>query len=191
MPEQTLSVPYPTQTAERSTFRARIGLLVPALAALVYPFILEAFHAAIVPVVAGEAAEPALQSAAAALLLILAFAMPIAAMLGAMALGEVERPSPAQRRARAVALLAIASPPLFVFLGVELYMLHDPVPDIWIWVAFWVSMLVLLAVSDSKVAAAQALGTAPRGCASRTGFRRSASSRSSWPCISAITSRSF
>ena len=161
MTEQTPSAPYPVRVAQRSTFRARLVRLAPAVAALVYPFILQAFHAAITRVLAGQAAEPALWSVAAALLLILAFAMPIVALLGAMSLGEIERPSVAQRRARAVALLAIASPPLFVFLGVELYMLHDPVPDIWVWVAFWVAMIALLASSDAKAAAAPAAGAAP------------------------------
>jgi hypothetical protein len=54
------------------------------------------------------------------LLLLLAFAAPIGALLGAMALGEIGTPTAAQRRARAIALLAVAAPPLFVFLGVEL-----------------------------------------------------------------------
>jgi hypothetical protein len=38
----------------------------PPLAALLYPFLLEAFHASIVPLINGRTAEPALQAAAAA-----------------------------------------------------------------------------------------------------------------------------
>ena len=96
---------------------AHLALLMPPLAALLYPFLLEAFHANIAPVISGQSAEPALRSAAAALFLLLAFIAPIAALLGAMTLGELAAPSETQRRARTIALLAVAAPPLFVFLG--------------------------------------------------------------------------
>ena len=121
----------------------RLTLLMPPLAALLYPFLLAAFHANIAPVISGQSAEPALQSAAATLFLLLAFAAPIVALLGAMTLGELAAPSVTQRRARTIALLAVAAPPLFVFLGVEFSMLHDPVPDTWVWVAFWLGMTTL------------------------------------------------
>jgi hypothetical protein len=58
-----------------------------------------------------------MMSAAAALFLLLAFAAPISALIGTMALGEIAAPTVAQRRARAIALLAVAAPPLFVFLS--------------------------------------------------------------------------
>jgi hypothetical protein len=117
-------VPHPLEVLMSQQF-----LLMPPLAALLYPFLLEAFHANIAPVISGQSTEPALQSAAAALFLLLAFAAPIVALLGAMTLGELAAPSLTQRRARTIALLAVAAPPLFVFLGVEFSMLHDPVPD--------------------------------------------------------------
>jgi hypothetical protein len=110
---------------------------------LLYPILLAAFHANIAPVISGQSAEPALRSAAAVLFLLLAFAAPIVALLGAMMLGELAAPSVTQRRARTTALLAVAAPSLFVFLGVEFYMLHDPVPDTWVWVAFWLAMATL------------------------------------------------
>lgn len=153
MTEQTISTPFPLDVRAPAGLRPRLFWLAPALGALVYPFILEAFHAAIAPVAAGHAAEPALRSAAATLALLLAFAMPILALLGAMALGEVAAPSPAQRRARAVALLAVAAPTLFVFLGVVLYMLHDPIPDRWVWVAFWVAAAVYVALPEGSAVA--------------------------------------
>src|SRR5260370_20472392 len=90
-----------------------------------------------------HSAAPALQSAAATLFLLLAFAAPIVALLGAMTLGELAAPSVTQRRAHTIALLAVAAAPLFVFLGVEFYMLHDPVPDTWVWVAFRLGMTTL------------------------------------------------
>src|ERR1700746_469404 len=82
-----------------------LALLMPPLAALLYPFLLAAFHANIASVISGQSAEPALQSAAATLFLLLAFAAPIVALLGAMTLGEVAAPSVTPRRARPVALL--------------------------------------------------------------------------------------
>jgi hypothetical protein len=140
---QQLSSRYPADVVGHGKLGANLALLMPPVAALLYPFLLEAFHANIAPVIGGQSVEPALQSAAAALFLLLAFAAPIVALLGAMTLGELAAPTVSQRRARTIALLAVAAPPLFVFLGVELYMLHDPVPDTWLWVAFWLGMTVL------------------------------------------------
>jgi hypothetical protein len=140
---QQLSRRYPADVVEHGKFGAHLAMLMPPLAALLYPFLLEAFHANIAPAISGQSAEPALRSAAAALFLLLAFAAPIVALLGAMTLGELAAPSVTQRRARTIGFLAVAAPPLFVFLGVELYMLHDPVPDTWVWVAFWLGMTAL------------------------------------------------
>jgi len=160
--QQQLSGRYPAaDLGEHRRFGARLARLVPPLLALLYPFLLEAFHASIAPVINGETAEPVLRSAVAALFLLFAFAAPIVALLGAMALGEIAAPSAAQRRARAIALLAVAAPPLFVFLGVELYMLHDPVPNIWVWVAFWLGMIALAAFWGGDAPAPAATGTAP------------------------------
>jgi len=64
----------------------------------------------------------------------LAFAMPLIAMLAAMSLSGIGRPTVAQLRAKRAALLAVAAPTLFTFVGVVLYMLRDPVPDTWLWV---------------------------------------------------------
>lgn len=69
--------------------------------------------------------------------LALAFAVPLIAMLAAMSLSGIGRPTAAQLRAKRAALLAVAAPTLFTFVGVVLYMLHDPVADTWLWVACW------------------------------------------------------
>jgi hypothetical protein len=55
--------------------------------------------------------------------------MPLIAMLAAMSFSEIGRPTVAQLHAKRTALLAIAAPTLFTFVGVVLTMLHDPVPD--------------------------------------------------------------
>jgi len=141
--------------------RTALPLVVPPFAALVYPLILEAFHACVTSLVSGHAAAPALRTALAVLLLILALAMPMLALLSAISLGEIQEPSLAQRRARAVALLAVAAPPMFVFLGVELYILKDPVPELWLWAAFWLAAAGLVVFSDSKTKIASLPGAKP------------------------------
>ena len=150
---------YPA--VEHGKLGAHLALLIPPLGALLYPFLLAAFHANIAPVISGQSAEPALQSAAATLFLLLAFAAPIVALLGAMTLGELAAPSVTQRRARTIALLAVAAPPLFVFLGVEFSMLHDPVPDTWVWVAFWLGMTTLAGFWRNETPAPPPANTAP------------------------------
>ena len=63
--------------------------------------------------------------------------MPLIAVLAAMHFSEIRRPTVAQLRAKRTALLAVAAPTLFVFLGVVLSMLHNAVPDTLPWVACW------------------------------------------------------
>jgi hypothetical protein len=74
-------------------------------------------------------------------------------MLAAMSFSEIGRPTVAQLRAKRTALLAIAAPTLFTFVGVVLTMLHDPVPDTWLWVACWAIAIALLMRSDNGVPA--------------------------------------
>jgi hypothetical protein len=110
-----------------------LPMLVPPLAALLYPFALEGFNSSVTHIVASGASTLSWLSAAACLAL--AFAMPLIAMLAAMSFSEIGRPTLAQLRAKRTALLAVAAPTLFTFVGVVLTMLHDPVPDTWLWVA--------------------------------------------------------
>jgi hypothetical protein len=147
----------PANIAADARFVARLAPLMPPIAALLYPFFLEAFHASVAPLISGRTTGSVPLSAVAVLFLLLAFAAPIGALLGAMALGEISAPTAAQRRARAIALLAVAAPPLFVFLGVELDMLHAPVPDIWLWIAFWCVMIALVAFRGSNATAPKAV----------------------------------
>ena len=90
---QQFSSRYPADVVEHGKFGTHLALLMPPLAALLYPFLLEAFHANISPVIRGQSAEPALRSAVAASFLLLAFIAPIVALLGAMRLGELAAPS--------------------------------------------------------------------------------------------------
>jgi hypothetical protein len=131
--------------------KARLPMLAPPLAALLYPFALKGFNASVTRI--PEADAFALPWLTAALCLTLAFAMPLIAMLAAMSLSGIGRPTVAQLRAKRAALLAVAAPTLFTFVGVVLYMLHDPVPDTWLWVACWAIALALLLRSDNDVPA--------------------------------------
>src|SRR5499433_3285695 len=103
----------------------RLPMLAPPLAALLYPFALEGFHTSVARIAEGASILSWLSAAAS---LALAFAMPLIAMLAAMSFSEIGRPTVAQLRAKRTALLALAAPTLFVFVGVVLTMLHDPVP---------------------------------------------------------------
>jgi hypothetical protein len=161
MSQQRPSIGSRAYFGEHSSFSGRLTLLMAPLAGLLYPFFLEGFHANIAAVIGGQTAQPALRSAAAGLFLVLAFAVPIVALLAAMSLGEIAKPSAAERRAHAIALLTVAAPPLFVLLGVELYMLHDPVPDIWLWSAFWVGMTALTGFRGSNAEAPATFRPAP------------------------------
>jgi len=141
-------------TAHRMTggdtgIKEQLQMLAPSLAALLYPFALEGFNASVTRIAEGGAGALGLSWLGAAMCLALAFAVPLIAMLAAMSLSGIDRPTAAQLRAKRSALLAIAAPTLFTFLGVVLSMLHDPVPDTWLWVACWAIALTLLLRSDS------------------------------------------
>jgi hypothetical protein len=129
----------------------RLLMLAPPLAALLYPFALQGFNTSVTHIVASGASTLWWLSAAA--WIALAFAMPLIAMLAAMSFSEIGRPTVAQLHAKRTALLAIAAPTLFTFVGVVLTMLHDPVPDTWLWVACWAIAIALLLRSDNGVAA--------------------------------------
>ena len=128
----------------------RLAMLASPLAALLYPFALEGFSASVTRIASGAYALPWLSAAAC---LALVFAMPLIATLAAMSFSGIGNPTVAQLRAKRTALLAVAAPTLFTFVGVVLAMLHDPVPDTWLWVACWAIAIGLLLRSDNRVPA--------------------------------------
>jgi hypothetical protein len=146
-----MSITAHSRTGGDTGTMGRLPMLVPPLAALLYPFALEGFNTSVTHIVASGASILSWLSAAACLAL--AFAMPLIAMLAAMSFSEIGRPTVAQSLAKRTALLAIAAPTLFTFVGVVLTMLHDPVPDTWLWVACWAIALALLLRSDNGVPA--------------------------------------
>ncbi|MDY0883593.1 hypothetical protein ACFPL7_11600 [Dongia soli] len=126
---------------------ARLPMLLPPLAALLYPFALEGFNASVSHIVASDASILSWFTAAASLAL--AFASSLISMLVAMSFSEIRRPSVVQLYAKRTALFAIAAPTLFTFVGVVLTMLHDPVPDTYLWVACWMTAFLLLLRPDN------------------------------------------
>lgn len=150
-----------SQTAGDTGAKARLPMLAPPLAALLYPFALKGFNASVTRIPDVGAGAFALSWLSAVVYLALAFAVPLIAMLAAMSLSGIGRPTAAQLRAKRAALLAVAAPTLFTFVGVVLYMLHDPVADTWIWVACWALALALLLRSDNDAPARVAAHVIP------------------------------
>ena len=93
--------------------------LVPAAAAICYPFLLNAFHA----IVGTQAVSPPpFAIASATFILVVAFVVPF---LG-IALACRPASNPGSRR---LAYASVASPTLYVFLGVVQTMIKSPIPD--------------------------------------------------------------
>jgi len=63
---------------------------------------------------------------------------------------EFDLPTVVQRKAKYIALLAVAAPPIFVFFGVVLFMLHSPNADTWFWVVAWTAACAVIAFADNK-----------------------------------------
>ncbi len=112
--------------------RRWIGLS-PAVAAIAYPFLLQAFHAAVSP---PDGLLSPVRIAGAAILLALAFAMPLSGL--AFASWQTRAPEP-DLGARRLAYASIAAPPLFVFVGVAPRLVGLHLPDIAIWTLIWLA----------------------------------------------------
>lgn len=112
---------------------------VPAVAAAVYPWILDAFHWVVTPVSNGGA-DTKISTAStllAALLLLAAFAVPL---INLMIASRPQLSTPltaAYVRARRFALLAVTAPTVYVLFGVLTYMAGSTIPDTWIWTPAW------------------------------------------------------
>src|SRR5437899_10095098 len=78
-----------------------------------------------------------------------------------MHLAEIGQPTVAQLRAKRTALLAVAAPTLFTFIGVVLSMLGDPVPDTWFWVTCWVLAVVAISRADRNAPTLAKVQTVP------------------------------
>lgn len=104
--------------------------LVPAAAPICYPFLLNAFHA----IVGTQAVSPPpLAIVSAAFIMVAAFVVPF---LG-IALACRPASNPGSRR---LAYVSVASPTLYVFLGVVQALIKSPISDEVVWCAIWLAI---------------------------------------------------
>ena len=143
--------------------KARVPMLLAPLAALIYPFSLQGFNASVTMITSAGANGGALPWIMAAISLLIAFAVPTIALLMAMSFAEIATPTAAELRAKRVALLAVAAPTIFTFVGVVLYMLGDPVPDSWALVVFWALAAAMVVRADNGTLAPTTVAPVPAG----------------------------
>jgi hypothetical protein len=118
--------------------------LVPAAAAICYPFLLNAFHA----IVGTQAVSPPpLAIASATFILVVAFVVPF------LGIALACRPTSAAG-SRRLAYASVASPTLYVFLGVVQVMIKSPLPDEVVWCAIWLAIAIWSQSAREPVAAA-------------------------------------
>jgi hypothetical protein len=149
--------------AETHGLKTRILMLVAPLAALIYPFTLRGFNASVTTITSAGGNGGALPWITAAISLLIAFAVPTIALLMAMSFAKITAPTAAEVRAKRVALLAVAAPTIFTFVGVVLYMLGDPIPDSWALVVFWAVVAVMVGRAENETLARTTVAPVPVG----------------------------
>src|SRR3954453_16815321 len=106
--------------------------LIPAAAAICYPFLLNAFHA----IVGTQAlSPPPLAIASAAFILVVAFVVPFLGI--ALACRRTSNSG-----SRPLAYSTVMSPTLYVFLGVIQCFIKTPIPDEIVWCALWLAIAI-------------------------------------------------
>jgi hypothetical protein len=139
----------------------RSSMITAPGAAMIYPFALKEFNASVTAINSAGEHGSALRWVVATVSLLLAFAVPAIALLSAMTYAEIAAPSVAELRAKRVALLAVAAPTIFTFVGVILYMMHDPIPDSWVLVVFWAVAIVMIVRADHETPAPTTIVSVP------------------------------
>ncbi len=134
------------------SLRAAFEILLAPLLALAYPFILQAFHGSVTGILTANGADIG-GWIGAVLTLAGAFGVSVVALVMAMKLTAIARPTIAQSRAKKIAFVAVAAPPIFVFAGVVMYMLHVPIQDTWVWSGAWTVALLWVATGSSSTEA--------------------------------------
>jgi hypothetical protein len=118
--------------------------LAPAAAALCYPFLLKAFHAAI----GTQAVTPSsFAFLGAVVVLAVAFIVPFLGL--AFALHPTAGPG-----ARRLAYLSVTVPTLYVFLGVVQALVHSPIPDEIVWCVIWLAIAIWSQIAPNPVVTA-------------------------------------
>ena len=122
---------------------ARWTSLAPLAAVLIYPYLLGAFHAAILSGMIVPAA----------LLLLAALAVPPLGFAIAYNLARTSDPDASALRARRLAYASMTAPPMFVFLGVAPGLVGIHLPDKLIWVLVWLLLAALTWVMPERAVA--------------------------------------
>jgi hypothetical protein len=126
----------------------KLAMLMPVLAACAYPSLLEVFHRSIGP---PDTSSLVIGSSIAALCLFAATAMPMFALVWARRLSKAAPTLGFELRARRLAYLAIAAPPLFVFTGVARGLLGRPLSDETVWISFWLIAAASAFIGNASV----------------------------------------
>lgn len=115
----------------------KIAIWIPAAAAAIYPWILEAFHWSVTPSSDHPGTQLSTMAILTASLLLAAFAVPLMNLMIASRPQQTTALTATNVRARRFALLAVTAPTLYVFFGVLTYMAGSKVPDQWLWSPAW------------------------------------------------------
>ena len=146
-------------TRQRWAFHPAMGFV--AFVTLLYPFLLNRFHATVG--VDGSVGLSPMSIAVAAFWLATAFAVPVCCILCAIRLASVPIKTAAQLKALRLSYIGVIAPTAYVFMGVLLYMAGAPLPDEAAWSLAWL-VLVAWAVLPAKADAAAT--AAPAGASS-------------------------
>lgn len=118
------------------------------LAAIGYPWALQRFNANAAGIFEPGHRADALVWFGAGFFLMLAFAVPAAGLFAAIRLAREGKTSKARERAKLVALLVVAAPPVYTFLGVIGYMANIPVPEEWVLAGIWTLLILIIVLSS-------------------------------------------
>jgi succinate dehydrogenase/fumarate reductase cytochrome b subunit len=136
-------------------------LVAPAVAALLYPALLAGVYHSAHWLSTGRGSETLLSAVALAVSLVLTFAVSAVALAVAAGLGQIERPTAGEARARGFAHLAYASAPLFTFIGVVVYLDGFPTGDYVVWPLLWIAVIAGVWLGAAKTAPAHGRTQAP------------------------------
>jgi hypothetical protein len=129
-----------------NTLIDKLRRLIPAVGAISYPFWLDGFHLAVSP---ADSSLSAARMLAAALCLLAATVMPFLGMACAFWITKAA-PFSFGLRARRLAYITIAAPPLFVLTGVGLGLLHLHVSDELVWVVGWLAAGIYVLLGSER-----------------------------------------
>ena len=133
---------------DRTLNAPNLSMLMAPLAAMIYPFLLQASHVGVHMLTAKSAHVKPWAWPMAAFFLLAAFTVPVVAQISAMTLAKRENPTVAETRAKRVALLSVAEPALFTFIGVVFSELKTPISGKGALVVFWGIMIAIIMGSN-------------------------------------------